>query len=179
MLQITKYLYEKLRLSFHVNNAFLPGVLRKSLFSILAKDNIDKNAKSTFAKSYYHGTINSILQFSTTSDKGAYLPSIPNQETLSKSNRHAPLPKMYSSVKSTPYKSDQAVLFALEYFLKKIYPPGTSKLSESLAKGRLIKFGCNPDNDLRKIPMSRPGLIQHVKRSCYQAVGICGMKPKY
>ena len=57
----------------------------------------------------------------------------------------------------------------LEYFVKKLYSPAAPKLSESLAKERLIRFECSPDNDLRKLPMSRPGLIQHVKRSCYQA----------
>ena len=57
----------------------------------------------------------------------------------------------------------------LEYFLKKIYSPGTRKLSDSLAQERLIKFKCIPDNGLRKLPMSRPGLIKNDKRSCYQA----------
>ena len=56
VLDITKYLYEKLRLSFNLNQVFLSGVLKKDLFTILAKDNIDKNARSTFAKSHYHGT---------------------------------------------------------------------------------------------------------------------------
>ena len=93
VLQITKYLYEKLRLSFHLNNAFLPGVLRKGLFTILAKDN--KNAKSTFAKSHYHGTFISILQFATSSDQGTGLPSVASPETLSASNRLSPLPRIF------------------------------------------------------------------------------------
>ena len=50
----------------------------------------------------------------------------------------------------------------LEYFLKELYSPCAQKLSESLSQER-------PDNDLRRIPMSRPGLLVHVKRPCYQA----------
>ena len=44
VLQITKYLSEKLILSFHLNDVFLPGILRKGLFTISTKDDIDKNA---------------------------------------------------------------------------------------------------------------------------------------
>ena len=112
MLQITKYLYEKLRLSFHLNDAFLPGVLRKGFFTILAKDNIDKNAKSTFGKSHYHGTSISILQFATSSDQGTDLPSVAIPETLSASNRLSPLPKEYSCVKPLPYNPGKSDLFA-------------------------------------------------------------------
>ena len=43
VLQISKYLYEELRISFNLHDAFLAGVLKKRLFTILAKDNIDKN----------------------------------------------------------------------------------------------------------------------------------------
>ena len=112
VLQITQYLYEKFRLSFHLNDAFLPGVLRKGLFTILAKDNIDKNAKSTFAKSHYHGTSISILQFATSSYQGTDLPSVASPETLSASNRLSPLPKEYSCVKPLPYNPGKSDLFA-------------------------------------------------------------------
>ena len=57
----------------------------------------------------------------------------------------------------------------LEYFRKKLYSPRAKKLSKSLAQERLIEFECSADNDLRRISMSRPGLLEHVKRSCYQA----------
>ena len=109
VLQITKYVYEKLILSFHLNDAFLPGVLRKGLFTILAKD---KNAKSTFAKSHYHGTSISILLFATSSDQGTDLPSVASLETLSASNRLSPLPKEYSCVKPLQYNQGKSDLFA-------------------------------------------------------------------
>ena len=63
VLKVIKYLYEKLRLSYDMNVLFLPQVLRKGVFTVLAKDNIDKNAKCTFAQSHYHGISISILQF--------------------------------------------------------------------------------------------------------------------
>ena len=55
----------------------------------------------------------------------------------------------------------------LEYFVKRLY--STNELSASLTEERLSNFERSGDNDLRKIPMSRPGLVEHTKRSCYQA----------
>ena len=95
-----------------MHDAFLSGVLKKGLFTILAKDNIDKNATPTLAKSHYHGTSISILQFPTSSNNGADLPSTESPEILSSSNKLAPLPKQYSYVKPIPYKPGQGDLFA-------------------------------------------------------------------
>ena len=41
----------------------VPSVMRKNVFTILAKDNIDLNAGSTDAKSHYHGPSLSDLQY--------------------------------------------------------------------------------------------------------------------
>ena len=105
-------MYEKLQILFNLYDAFLPGIFKKGLFTILAKDNIDKNATSTLAKSHYHGTSISILQFPTSSNNGADLPSTESPEILSSSNKLAPLPKQYSYVKPIPYKPGQGDLFA-------------------------------------------------------------------
>ena len=51
--------------------------------------------------------------------------------------------------------------------MKRLY--STNELSASLTEERLSNFERSGDNDLRKIPMSRPGLVEHTKRSCYQA----------
>ena len=87
----------------------------------------------------------------------------------SKQMRHKDVTSVFMELGNLPETIHDYQIDVLEYFLKKIYSPATTKLSESLAKERILKFECNPDNDLRKLPMSRPGLLQHVKRSCYQA----------
>ena len=50
--------------------AVIPGSLRTGLFTIGAKDNIDKNARCTVSKSHYHGTSLSLFQFPSTLNNG-------------------------------------------------------------------------------------------------------------
>ena len=69
VVDITKNLYHSQRRQYERDGVLVPCVMRKNVFTILAKDNIDLNARSTDAKSHYHGTSLSGLQY-------------PNQETL-------------------------------------------------------------------------------------------------
>ena len=110
VLEVTKYLYEKLRLSYDMNVLFLPQVLRKGVFTVLAKDNIDKNAKCTFAQSHYHGVSISILQFLSETSRGCELPSTPEPQLQTSSNKLAPLPKDYSHVKAIPYHASNELI---------------------------------------------------------------------
>ena len=70
LLGITKQLYEGLMESFKRNKTFIPHHLRKGIFTVLVKDNIDINATSTFVTSNYHATSISILQFYSTDNTG-------------------------------------------------------------------------------------------------------------
>ena len=49
---------------------FLPRTLRKGILTIIAKNNIDKNSKSTTATRHFHGTSLSIFQFPTEESPG-------------------------------------------------------------------------------------------------------------
>ena len=49
---------------------FLPRTLRKGILTIIAKNNIDKNSKSTTAARHFHGTSLSIFQFPTEESPG-------------------------------------------------------------------------------------------------------------
>ena len=53
----------------------------------------------------------------------------------------------------------------IEEYVKTLYTTPRSSLGEI----RLEKFLKSSDNDLRKLPPSKDALIQHIKRSCYQA----------
>ena len=50
--------------------AFLPWTLKKGILTIIAKDNIDQNSKSTTATRHYHGTSLSIFQFPSEENPG-------------------------------------------------------------------------------------------------------------
>ena len=50
---------------YNRDGAFLSRTLRKGILTIIAKDNIDQNSKSTTTTRHYHGTSLSIFQFPT------------------------------------------------------------------------------------------------------------------
>ena len=55
VLRITQGLSEESIRLFEKEDAVVPGNLRKGIFTIGAKDNIDKNSTCTISKSHYHG----------------------------------------------------------------------------------------------------------------------------
>ena len=55
----------------------------------------------------------------------------------------------------------------LEKYLLEVYSPRRS--AKTLTEERVERFQASPDMNLRSLPLSRPGLIQHIKRSCIQA----------
>ena len=61
---ITKNLYNSMRRLFHEDNVLVPQVLKNGIISVMAKDNIDKNARSTMITSHYHGTSLSVFPVS-------------------------------------------------------------------------------------------------------------------
>ena len=52
------------------DGAFLHGTLKKSVLTIIAKDNIDENSNSATATRHYHGTSLSIFQFPIKNNPG-------------------------------------------------------------------------------------------------------------
>ena len=70
ILRVTQGMSEASLRLFEEEGAVVPGNLRTGLFTIGAKDNIDKNARCTISKSHYHGTSLSLFQFPSASNKG-------------------------------------------------------------------------------------------------------------
>ena len=63
VLELTKTFYEELWQSYIINNCFFPRILRKSIFSVWLKDNIDVNSKANFNKSSYMGLVHLLFSF--------------------------------------------------------------------------------------------------------------------
>ena len=100
VLELIKMFYEELRRAYISHNFFFPRILRRFLFTVWLKDNIDVNPKANFNKSSYHGTSSSIVQFRTTEDEGEEFPSIQFVGNITKeSKKLAPLPPEYTCVK--------------------------------------------------------------------------------
>ena len=98
-MEIIKNINEKLRLSYFSHNCWFPNILKKGLFTVLLKYNIDVNARSNFVSSHYHGTSISIIQFVTDDNTGLDFPEADIwQDTSLKSKRLSPLPQEYINV---------------------------------------------------------------------------------
>ena len=70
ILRITQGLGEAAIDMFEEDDYVVPGNLRKGIFTIGAKDNVDKNSSSTVTKSHYHGTSLSLFQFPSAVNTG-------------------------------------------------------------------------------------------------------------
>ena len=64
------------------------------------------------AKSHYHGTNISVLQFTSSTAKGSELPYIETPEIQYCSKKLSPLPKEYTQVRPIPYQTTRSDLFA-------------------------------------------------------------------
>ena len=70
ILRVTQGFGEALLQLFHDDDAVIPVLLQTWLFTVGAKDNIDKNARCTNSKSHYHGTTMSLFQFPSSFNGG-------------------------------------------------------------------------------------------------------------
>ncbi len=72
---------------------------------------------------------------------------------------------VFTELGNQPKEVTEVQMEKIEEFICLLY--GASE--NSLGAHRLSKFQKSTDDDLRKLPPSREALLQHVKRSCYQA----------
>ena len=63
VLELTKEYADNLVKDYNDNQVFCPSTLKRKVFSIIAKDNIVHNARSTTATKHYHGTSMTVMQF--------------------------------------------------------------------------------------------------------------------
>ena len=111
VLDITKNLYDSQRSQYEQDGVLVPCVMRKNIFTILAKDNIDLNARSTTAKSHYHGTSLSALQYPTVEHPGEIL-SRNYQDSSPTSKKLENLPQDYCFVGPLPFNPRAKDIFA-------------------------------------------------------------------
>lgn len=86
-----------------------------------------------------------------------------------KDTRHSELTSVFCQLGNRPSAITNQHLDVLEYFMIRLYNPGSREISSNLASERVFAIQRMLDNDLRKLPISRLGLVEHAKRSCYQA----------
>ena len=117
LLDITKDIYDGVRKSYMKYKIFSPNILETGLFTVTAKDNVDKNARSNFVTSLFHGTSITILQHKKESNHGESLPPVQtsSEHLQSKSRKLPPLPEEYSQLQSFCLTRKIIKLFGLHY----------------------------------------------------------------
>ena len=86
-----------------------------------------------------------------------------------KDTRHSELTSVFCQLGNRPSTITNQHIDVLEYFIIRLYNPSSRDISSDLASERVFAIERMIDSDLRKLPISRLGLIEHAKRSCYQA----------
>ena len=65
VLSITNAIGSSMLKKYEGEKVFFPSMLRKSLYTVIAKDNIDLNSSSIMIKQHYHGISMTVMQFPT------------------------------------------------------------------------------------------------------------------
>ena len=63
VIEISNIIAVLLLKKYEEEKVFFPSTMKKELFTIIAKDNVDTNALSTLIKQHYHGISMTIMQF--------------------------------------------------------------------------------------------------------------------
>ena len=102
LLNITQDLANRILHQNKRDGVFIPCNLKKNIFTIIAKDNIDYNARSTTATKHYHGTSFSIFQFPSVVFQGdmiSYPDELPTTTKLSNAKKVDSLPSLYTEIR--------------------------------------------------------------------------------
>ena len=101
LLDITRDLANRILHQYKCDGVFIPCNLKKNIFTIVAKDNIDHNARSTTATKHYHGTSFSVSQFPSVAFPDgmiSYPDEFPTTTKTSNSKKVDSLPSSYTEI---------------------------------------------------------------------------------
>ena len=89
-------------------------------------------------------------------------------DALSTFSKIDSLTEVFTTLSQEPASLYEQQIDTIETYLTHVYFPKTYQ-SYGLNEIRRMEFESKPHDNLRVLPPSRNGLIQHIKRSCYQA----------
>ena len=101
LLDITRDLVNRILHQYERDGVFIPCNLKKNIFTITAKDNIDYNARSTTASKHYHETSFSFFQIPPVAFPGDmifYSDKLPTTTKLSNSKKLHSLASPYTEI---------------------------------------------------------------------------------
>ena len=99
VLEISRGLSDTLLRRYNECKVFTPTPLKKNIFTIIAKDNIDHNATSSTAVKHYHGTSMTVIQFVSDTQPGDEQQFPPSLQFSTESGRkNIKIPECFISV---------------------------------------------------------------------------------
>ena len=132
VLELTKEYADNLVEGYNINQVFCPRTLKRNVFTIIAKDNIDHNARSTTATKHYHVTSMTAMQFLSNENMGETQnpPTYDKKQNMNCSKKVLQIPASYTQPetfylkKSKFYAPVCTVNIPGEYLDNKIYNQG-------------------------------------------------------
>ena len=112
ILKITKHIADAMLQQFKALKCFVPRGTQKGVFTVIAKDNIDLNSRSSTATIVYHGT-GSLIQMHSEESEGTVYNYIYRMGNAIDSLKIDSLPEEYSQIST--FLSDVAVYYAPKY----------------------------------------------------------------
>ena len=100
ILELTRDIGNRIIAQYENDGVFLPSILRKGILTIIAKDNIDQNSKSTTASKHCHQTSLSVFQFPTVGNPGEPLLKVKGPSRTSTSLKVDLIPSSYTCIKN-------------------------------------------------------------------------------
>ena len=101
LLDTTKNLGNRTLHQYEHDGAFIPCNLKKNIFTIIVRDNINHGARSTTATKHYYGTSFSVFQFPSVAFPGdiiSYVDELPTTTKLSNSKKVDSLPSSHTEI---------------------------------------------------------------------------------
>ena len=92
------------------------GNARKGLFTVIAKDNIDVNSKSTKVSTHFHGISMTIMQFLSETNHGSTIEDV-LYDLSKKSTRKLKLPESYTEFKEIPFQTGKDLFYPVSTFV--------------------------------------------------------------
>ena len=106
VLEITKDIGIKTLNKYEINDCFVPDNIKNGIFTVVAKDNINLNARCTIVKSHFHGISMSVLQFPSYFNPGQSQEYniVKECDFVSTGSKKIPsLPSRYIEIKELPF----------------------------------------------------------------------------
>ena len=137
--------------SYELTGVFSPNPLRKSIFTVVAKDNIDFNTTSSTAVKHFHGTSMTVMEFPVSDNLGNSITlqecvQSTNEESKNNSKKVWKSPGSYKTVKFLSVRKTPLYASNISVDILDCYDNGQFLASETLKEQSWLENISDIDN---------------------------------